>query len=136
MASAERLDLFLTALFSELQALEVTTICSVELPALFSPTLELPMAISGIANVADNLLFLRYVELESQLYRLISILKMRESGYDPAIREFRITAQGIDVAPTFASAQAILTGVALPISREMRTVPFAAEAGDVQGRQP
>ncbi|HEX6482839.1 MAG TPA: ATPase domain-containing protein [Ktedonobacteraceae bacterium] len=136
VASAERLDLFLTALLSELQALEVTTICSVELPALFSPVLELPTAITGIADLADNLLFLRYVELESQLYRLLSILKMRESGYDPAIREFRITDQGIDVAPTFASAQAILTGVALPSSREEQSTPFATEAGDVQGRQP
>ncbi|HEX6553476.1 MAG TPA: ATPase domain-containing protein, partial [Ktedonobacteraceae bacterium] len=136
VASAERLDLFLTAILSELQALEVTTICSVELPALFSPTLELPMSLSGIADLADNLLFLRYVELESQLYRLISILKMRESDYDPAIREFRITDQGIDVAPTFASAQAILTGVALPSSREEQSKPFLAEAGDVQGGQP
>ena len=136
VASAERLDLFLTALLRELQALEVTTMCAVELPALFSPTLELPMSISGIADLADNLLFLRYVELESQLYRLISILKMRESDYDPAIREFRITDQGIDVAPTFASAQAILTGVALPSSREEQSKPFRAEAAEVQGGQP
>lgn len=136
VASAERLDLFLIALLSELQALEVTTICSVELPALFSPTLELPMAISEIAVLADNLLFLRYMELDSQLYRLLSILKMRESDYDPAIREFRITDQGIDVAPTFASAQAILTGGALPSSREEQRKPFIAGAGDVQGRQP
>ena len=136
VGAAPRLDLFLIALLSELQALEVTTICSVELPALFSPTLELPMAISGIADLADDLLFLRYVELESHLYRLISILKMRESGYDPAIREFRITEQGIDVAPTFASAQAILTGVAMPGSREEQSTPFRAEAGEVQGRQP
>lgn len=136
VASAERLDLFLTALLRELQVREVTTICSVELPALFSPTLELPMTISGIADLADNLLFLRYVELESQLYRLLSILKMRESDYDPAIREFRITAQGIDVAPTFASAQAILTGEALPGSHEEQHQPFSAGAGEVQGRQP
>ncbi len=136
VASAERLDLFLTALFTELQAQEITTICSVELPALFSPTLELPTAISGVADRADNLLFLRYVELESQLYRLISILKMRESGYDAAIREFRITDQGIDVAPTFASAQAILTGVARPTSREERTTSFSASAENRQQGQP
>jgi circadian clock protein KaiC len=136
VAAAERLDLFLTALLSELQAREVTTICSMELPALFSPVLELPEAINRIAEQVDNLLFLRYVELESQLYRLISILKMRESGYDTAIREFRITDQGIDVAPTFASAQAILTGVAVPTSREEQSTSFAVETGDVQGRQP
>jgi circadian clock protein KaiC len=131
LGAASRLDLFLTALVSELQGQGVTTMCSAELPALFSPTLELPMAIRGIASQADNLLFLRYVELESQLYRLLSILKMRESDYDPAIREFRITAQGIDVAPTFASAQAILTGVAVPSSRKEQSQPFPAEAEDV-----
>jgi len=136
LGAASRLDLFLTALVSELQGQGVTTMCSAELPALFSPTLELPMGIRAIASQADNLLFLRYVELESQLYRLLSILKMRESDYDPAIREFRITAQGIDVAPTFASAQAILTGVAVPSSRKEQSQPFPAEAQDVQGRQP
>ena len=134
VASTERLDLFLAALFTELQALEVTTICSVELPTLFSTSVELPEVISGIAGIVDNLLFLRYTELQSQLYRLISILKMRESGYDSAVREFRITDHGIDVAPTFTSAQAILTGAALPATREERTAPFAAEGGE--GGQP
>jgi circadian clock protein KaiC len=50
------------------------------------------------------------VELRSQLYRLISIMKMRESQYDSGIREFSITDQGILVADTFSSAEAILTG--------------------------
>lgn len=136
VTSAERLDFFLAALFNELRALEVTTICSVAQPALFSPTIELPAPLGGIAELTDNLLFLRYVELESYLYRLLSILKMRESGYDPAIREFRITNQGIDVAPTFASAQSILTGVALSASLEKQSMSFAAGVGDVQGRQP
>jgi len=53
---------------------------------------------------------LRYVELRSQLYRLISIMKMRESQYDSGIREFSITDGGILVANTFSSAEAILTG--------------------------
>jgi circadian clock protein KaiC len=52
------------------------------------------------------------VELRSQLYRLISILKVRASDYDTAIREFRITNRGIEVETTFESADAILTGIA------------------------
>jgi circadian clock protein KaiC len=107
-----------------LRTLGVTIIFSVELPSLFSPTIDLPAHISGIADVVDNLLFLRYVELQSQLYRLISIIKMRESGYDSANREFRITDQGIDVAPTFNSAQAILMGMARPVTGEEHTRPF------------
>lgn len=97
VASAERLDLFLMALFTALQERGVTTICSVEMPNLFSPTVELPEVLEGVVALADNLILLRHVEAESQLHRLISVMKMRESGYDTAIREFRITDQGIDV---------------------------------------
>ncbi|HEY0093926.1 MAG TPA: circadian clock protein KaiC, partial [Archangium sp.] len=43
-----------------------------------------------------------------------SILKMRESDYVPALREFSISTQGIDVAETFESAEAILSGQARP----------------------
>ena len=116
VASAERLDLFLTALFTALRTRAVTVVCSVELPDLFSPTITLPANINGLTFLVENILLLRYVELHSQLYRLLSIMKMRESGYDPAIREFRITDSGIEVAATFASAESILTGVARPLS--------------------
>ncbi len=112
IASPVRLDLFLTAFLGALRRYEVTTICSVELPDLFSQEVNLPPGISGVTGLAENVLLLRYVELRSQLYRLISIIKMRESGHDPSIREFRISEQGIEVASTFSSAEAILTGVA------------------------
>jgi circadian clock protein KaiC len=127
-AAQERLELFLTALFTALRTLQITTICAVELPDLFSPTIELPGSMGGITALTENILVLRHVELSSQLYRLISILKMRESGYDPAIREFRISEQGIEVAATFASAQAILTGVALP--RVAGQSPFSTGKGE------
>jgi circadian clock protein KaiC len=55
------------------------------------------------------------VELRSQLYRMLSVLKMRESPNDPALRLFSITSKGIDVAETFESAEAILTGQARPL---------------------
>ena len=57
-----------------------------------------------------TVILLRYVELRSQLYRLMSVLKMRESVYDTSIREFRITDRGCEVAASFESAEAILTG--------------------------
>lgn len=115
VASAERLDLFLSALFTALRVREVTVVCTVELSDLFSPTIALPTTVERLTAQAENILLLRYVELHSQLYRLISIMKIRESGYDPTIREFRITDHGIEVASTFTSAEAILTGVARPV---------------------
>ena len=86
--------------------------CAVELTDLFTPTIKFP--ISGGIGFADNLYFLRYIDLRSQLYRLISIIKMRDSDYDTSIREFRISEQGIEVASTFRSAEVILTGTTHP----------------------
>ena len=110
---AERFESFFMALTNELRATGVTTVFSVELRNLFGPSVDLPY--ENTAVTADNIIFLRYVELRSQLHRLISILKMRDSDYDGAIREFKITGNGIEVAATFKSAQAVLTGLAQPV---------------------
>jgi circadian clock protein KaiC len=77
-------------------------------------TREIDLPIGGVSAVVHNIIFVRYVELRSQLYRLLSILKMRESGYDTTIREFTIGPEGIAVASTFESAEAILSGIARP----------------------
>lgn len=111
-AYPDRLPTFFAALLNELSTRNVTTLISVEMPQLFGPTVEFPE--QSVPTNIDNIFFLRYVELHSQLYRLISILKVRDSGYDPAIREFKITDQGLEVAATFESAEAILTGLARP----------------------
>ena len=47
-----------------------------------------------------GIIFLRYREDAARRSRVISILKMRESGYDPTLRPFTITEQGIVIAPT------------------------------------
>jgi circadian clock protein KaiC len=109
-AYPERLNRFLTALSNELRIRQITTLFTIEISDLLSPTVVIP--IEGLSALADNLILLRQVELRSQLYRLLSILKVRASDYDTAIREFQITNQGIEVAATFESADAILTGVA------------------------
>ncbi|GHO82795.1 ATPase domain-containing protein [Dictyobacter formicarum] len=112
VVSQERLDLFLTSLFTTLRNLDVTTIWAIELADLLNPTIVMPASISKMAALVENIVLLRHVELYSQLYRLISIMKMRQSKYDPSVREFRISNSGLEVAPTFTSAEAILSGIA------------------------
>jgi len=108
----ERIDAFFTALSNELRALDVTTVVSLEQTRLFDPTVEAP--IRGVSATFENLLLLRTVELRAQLHRLVSIIKVRESDYDAAIHEFRISDRGIDVAATFASADTVLTDLERP----------------------
>lgn len=110
----DRVPRFLSALTNQLRMMDVTTLVSEELE-LFRPEIQMPNP--ELANVVESVLLLRYVELRSQVHRLISIMKMRESRYDAAIREFKLSAKGIDVADSFESAESILSGIARTADR-------------------
>lgn len=103
----DRAPRFMSAFTNQLRTQDVTSIMAEELP-LFKPDLEMPNP--ELANVVEGVILLRYVELRAQIHRLISIMKMRESDYDTAIREFRITNQGVVVTDSFKAAESILTG--------------------------
>lgn len=106
----ERTRAVFSALADELTRRGVTTLFTLESHELVGSRIEIP--IDGVAALADNIILLRHVELRSQLYRLISIVKVRDRSYDGAIREFQITDRGIVVADTFDTAEQILTGTA------------------------
>ena len=106
---ADRMPRFLSAFCNQLRMFDVTALISEEL-ALFRPEIEMPNP--ELANVVETVILLRYVELRSQLHRLVSIMKMRESRYDTSIREFQIQDDGLVVAASFKSAEAILSGLA------------------------
>jgi circadian clock protein KaiC len=109
---------FLTAINNTLRGLGVTTLATQQTNTLFGPELNAPL--EGVEAIIDNIILLRFVELRSQLYRMLSVLKMRESDNDPALRLFSITSDGIDVAETFESAEAILTGQARPLPATLK----------------
>ena len=106
----ERTRAVFSALADELRRRGVTTLFTLEAGDLVGSPIAVP--IDGVSALADNIILLRHVELRSQLYRLISILKVRDRAYDGAIREFQITDRGIVVADTFDTAEQILTGTA------------------------
>ena len=112
----DRMPRFLSALTNQLRTWDVTTIISDELP-LFRAGVDLQHP--DLANVVETVVLLRYVELKSQLHRLMSIMKMRESRYDTSIREFTMGENGIEVSGSFESAEAVLSG--LPHLRERGT---------------
>jgi circadian clock protein KaiC len=109
-AEPARLGLFFSALTHALRCLGATTGFALETPQLFGPELSVPMG-AGISAVAENLLFLRYAEVESRLRRMVSILKLRDAAYDATLREFTISRDGIQVLGPFQGDEALLTGV-------------------------
>jgi circadian clock protein KaiC len=101
---------FATALVNELRARGVTTLATWEVPRLFGGSVEAPMP--EISSIVENLLLLRFTEAGERVHRLLAVLKVRDSAYDPRLREFQITAHGIDLAPMAGSAEAVLAGSA------------------------
>ena len=88
----------------------MATILTAETSTADAAGLEIPYH-DAVAPL-DNALLLRYVEPRSRLHRLISVLRVRESGFDPTVREFAISDHGIEVASTGSSAESVLADVA------------------------
>lgn len=100
---------FITAQMAALRSKNVTTLVTYELPRVGSTGLDL--FYERVSTSTDNIIMLQYVELRSELHRLISIMKVRESDFDHSIREFTISTGGLHVSNTFGSAEAVLTGI-------------------------
>lgn len=65
---------------------------------------------TGLSTLVDNILFLRYVEIESVLRRSLVVIKARGTAHDNDIREFEITPKGVVVKEKFTGFEHVLGG--------------------------
>ncbi len=70
----------------------------------FSPTML------GISYLADNIIFIRYLEVRGELRKAIGVLKKRLSDFEKTLREFEITNSGIKVGKPLSNLSCILSG--------------------------
>lgn len=110
-----RLNDFFRALMGELRAQDVTVLATWEMRDLFGSEISAPAP--ELSSIVDNLLLMRFVELGSELKRVLSILKVRDSRYDPALLEVLIGAGGMELHKAFNDATAVLSGTAQPLER-------------------
>ncbi len=68
----------------------------------------------GLSYLADNLIFLRYLELNGELRKAIGVLKKRVSDFERTLREFKITKYGIKVGEPLSQLRGLLSGVPKP----------------------
>jgi circadian clock protein KaiC len=73
---------------------------------IVGPTMTVPL--QGLSDVTDNHILLRFIEAGASLYRLISILKVRDSAFDSDLRQLHFAEGGLDLAENSASAKLIL----------------------------
>ncbi len=107
-----RLIEFFSALMNELRARGVTVMATWEMRDLFGSDINAPAP--ELSSLVDNLLLMRFVEINSELKRVLSTLKMRDSTYDPSLLEAVIDERGLRLEKTFRNATAVLSGTAIP----------------------
>jgi circadian clock protein KaiC len=114
----ERVRTLLAALIIELRNRDVTSVFVKEVAKIAGPDVD--FSDTPISVTAENVLFLRHIEHCGRLRRILSILKMRESGYDPYVREFEIGEAGIRVLGPLLGGEGLLTGVARGVGELVR----------------
>lgn len=107
----ERVSSVFSAISEELELLDVTMMFTAEVPVLVGGAIEAPLR--GISAVTHNILLLRYVEFDARLRKVLSVLKVRDSGYDHGLRELVIDEGGCRLLESFRDAHGVLGGQGL-----------------------
>ena len=91
-----------------LTGLGVTVMATVELEDSYT---DLRFSQQGIAFLTDAIILQRYVELEGQLRRALTIVKVRSSQHSKDLREYEISSNGgIVVGRVLKGYEGLLTG--------------------------
>ncbi len=85
----------------------LTSIITRESEALFGEGLA---GDGNVAFVVDSYTLLRYVEIESAVRKALLVLKLRGSDHAKDIRQFEITAHGLEVQAKFEGHEGIMSG--------------------------
>jgi len=110
--SADALMRELHALCRYLKRMGVTVILVEEMRNItgaFTPTTQ------QISYIADNIVFLRYLEVDGEIEKSIGVLKKRFGGFEQSLRELSIGENGLHVGDQLRGYRGLLTGTPEPI---------------------
>lgn len=105
----ERFDDFLASLVGYLRGREVTTLMTREITQLFGS--EISITSRGLSFIVDNIIMLRYVELEGALQRAITVIKSRGSDHDKALRRIDMRDGGVFIGDRFQKLTGLMSGL-------------------------
>jgi circadian clock protein KaiC len=102
--------------FREFVIALTSTIKHLEITGLFTNTTSMlaggseSITETHISTITDTIILLRYVELQGQMRRGLTVLKMRGTAHDKNIREYVIDHTGMHVLAPFRGVHGILSG--------------------------
>jgi circadian clock protein KaiC len=91
-----------------LTGIGVTILSTVEMEESFT---GFPFSTYSISFLTDDIIRLRYVEIDGELRKIILIVKMRGGNHSKDIREYQITADGVAIiGPRLTGFRGLTTG--------------------------
>jgi circadian clock protein KaiC len=105
----------LHALCRYLKNMGVTVILVVEISDVVG---DFRVSEQNVSYIADNILFLRYLEVQGEIQRALGVLKKRMSDFEQTLREFQITEHGIKVGEPLTNLRGVLSGTPEFVSRD------------------
>jgi len=94
-------------MIAELTGMGMTILMTSELEDRYT---DLRFSPFGSAFLADAIVVQRYIEINGQFKRVLSVVKVRGSKHSKEIREFNITDEGILIGETLSAYTGIMTG--------------------------
>ncbi|GAA0645608.1 ATPase domain-containing protein [Salarchaeum japonicum] len=73
---------------------------------------------ANVSYVADNIMFLSYVEMGGELRRVMGVLKKRVGDFEHTLREFSISERGIELGEPLHGLQGVLNGSPTWVDRD------------------
>ncbi|MBA4756665.1 ATPase domain-containing protein [Sphingosinicella sp.] len=92
----ERLPYIMNAMNGYLRKSGATILYTSEVREMHLPEV---LPTDELSVIVDNVLLLTYLRREQVLRRSLSIVKLRESDFDPRATEFHVTERGVEFGP-------------------------------------
>ena len=106
---AERIQDFFAAIADYFVAQGATMMFTAETTDLLGKV-DIHPPFPNASRMCQNILLMRHCELGGRVCKLLAVVKMRDSDYDPTIREMTIGKRGIDIGSPIRDGDALLGG--------------------------
>jgi circadian clock protein KaiC len=91
-----------------LTGIGITILSTLEMVESFT---ELPFSSYSISFLTDDIIRLRYIEIEGHLRKILMVVKMRGGVHSKQIREYEITADGVVIGEPLTGYDHLITGL-------------------------
>ena len=112
VVSQRRFRELVYALTKHFRAAGVTPLMTMEVAELLGTA---QLTGHGVSSIADNLIVLRYLEMDGRLERAVFVLKARGTGHATELHKFLIDDRGAHVGERFQELRGVLTGIPQPV---------------------